>query len=56
MQTKLLQLQSILSQKFGCKVDLYREEGKGVLAVEHGKPLIPSNVIFSMEDWQLELL
>lgn len=48
---KLLYLQRFLAYKFGFKVDVYYQEGKGILAVKHGTPLIPSNVIFQMDEW-----
>lgn len=54
---KLLEmLQAQLAQNFDHKVDLYREEGKGVLAVPSGMPLHPANVIFSMNDATLSTL
>jgi hypothetical protein len=56
MQDKLLRLQKQLAIELGYKIDVYREEGKGVLAVKHGEPLHPLNVIFTMSDRQLSLL
>lgn len=50
MDPRLLFLQARLSQQFGHKVDIYHEDGKGVLAVKHGDPLVPQNVIFSLSE------
>lgn len=47
---KLARLQKKLAFEFGIKVDLYRQEGKGVLAVPHGASLNPFNVIFKIDD------
>lgn len=47
---KLARLQKKLAFEFGMKVDLYRQEDKGVLAVPHGSTLNPFNVIFKMDD------
>lgn len=51
---KLQALQKIVATQIGRKVDVYRQEGKGVIVVEHGKPLHPLNVLYIMPDWQLE--
>lgn len=47
---KLRLLQSRLCDMFGMKLDLYRQEGKGVLAVPHGFTLKPSHVIYTLSD------
>ncbi len=46
----LLRIQEDLAKQFGIKVDIYRHEGKGILAVPHGAPLTPANVIFVMQE------
>jgi hypothetical protein len=48
---KLLKLQMFLAKKLGFKIDLYHQEDKGVLAVRHGDPLVPENVVFHMDEW-----
>lgn len=52
LTNKLLQLQAYLYDTFGMKVDVYREEGKGVVAVIHGRPLVPQNVIYALSDFK----
>lgn len=47
---KLMLLQSELFKQFGFKIDIYRQEGKGVLVVPHGASLHFTNVIFKMDD------
>lgn len=44
---KLINLQKTISKKVGFKVDVYHsEEHKGILAVRHGEPLTPFNIIY----------
>lgn len=54
MLEKMKRLQLAVVAQIRTKVDVYRQEGKGVIVVEHGKPLHPLNVIYDMPDWQLE--
>lgn len=51
MDTKLIVLQATLADKFGCRVDVFHQEGRGVLVVPHGEPLRPENVIFTMNEF-----
>lgn len=55
MEAKLARLQERVSLRFGCKVDVYRQEGKGVLVVQHGNPLEPVNIIFVLSEFELSL-
>ncbi|MDO6451749.1 hypothetical protein [Oceanobacillus profundus] len=51
---KLKFIQKKLYEKTGMKVDVYRQEGDGVLAVPHGMSLQPENVIYALEDFRFE--
>ncbi len=51
---KLAFIQEFLFKQFGHKVDVYRQEGLGVLAVPHGMALHPTNVIYSLDDFRFE--
>lgn len=52
--SRLTFIQQFLFKKFGHKVDVYRQEGLGVLAVPHGMALHPSNVIYSLSDFRFQ--
>lgn len=52
---KLRNLQRALHDSFGVKVDVYRQAGVGVLAVMHGAPLAPENVVYSIDDTALHM-
>jgi hypothetical protein len=43
-------LQREVCSQVGGKVDIYYYEGFGVLCLQHGRPLHPSNVIYAMPD------
>lgn len=43
-------IQKNLHARFGHKVDVYRREGYGVLAVPHGLPLHPANILEGFND------
>lgn len=51
---RLTFIQEFLFEQTGHKVDVYRKEGLGVLAVPHGMALHPANVIYSLSDFRFQ--
>jgi len=50
------EIQRQLSEQYGGKFDAHYREGKGVLFVRGGQPLVPENVVFAVSEMKLSIM